>query len=289
MRIAIYGNLYQDKHIEALDRMFATLTRLGMQTYIEQRFHEYLTRHIQLPETACILTTNDFAADAALSIGGDGTFLKTAAWIGNKSIPIMGINTGHLGYLADVSMNDAEQAIEDIHNGNFQIESRSLIEVTADSPNILPNRFALNEVAILKNDSASMLCLDTKVNGIELTSYLGDGLVISTPTGSTAYNLSVGGPILQPNCNNWVISPIAAHSLTMRPLVLPDNSQITVTTRSSRTQSFRVSIDGQSVSFPIGTTLLLKKAPHEIKVMQRTGHDFAKTLRSKLMWGTDAR
>ena len=127
MRIAIYGNLYQDKHIEALDRMFATLTRLGMRTYIEQRFHEYLTRHIQLPETACILTTNDFAADAALSIGGDGTFLKTAAWIGNKSIPIMGINTGHLGYLADVSMNDAEQAIEDIHNGNFQIESRSII------------------------------------------------------------------------------------------------------------------------------------------------------------------
>jgi len=289
MKIALYGNRHQGGYENSIARLLDMLAARGVAIGIAERFYNYLSDLLpRLPECEVIRST-DFSADVALSIGGDGTFLRTAAWVGRKEIPIAGINTGHLGYLADIPIDYADKIVEEILQGKYDIEERSLIEVVSATPIDLPRRFALNEVAILKSASASMLRMVTEVDNRPLTAYLGDGLVVATPTGSTAYNLSAGGPILHPGCRNWVLSPIAPHSLTMRPLVLPDSSEIDIATESSRADTFRLSIDGQSVTLPIGTSVTLRKAPFSVKVMQQPLHDFATTLRAKLMWGTDPR
>ena len=209
--------------------------------------------------------------------------------MGSRETPIFGVNTGHLGYLSDVSVADVSTFVAGLADGNFRIERRSLLQVDTNAGVALANRYALNEVAILKNASASMLAMDTSVDTTMLNTYLGDGLIIATPTGSTAYNLSVGGPILHPACNSFVLSPIAAHSLTMRPLVVPDTVEIAVTTRSERSHTFRISVDGESLSLPIGSTIRLRKADFCVNVVLRAGHNFAGALRNKLMWGADVR
>jgi NAD+ kinase len=200
----------------------------------------------------------------------------------------MGINTGHLGYLADVQISESETILDDITTGNYKIEERSLIEVVSSNAELDNWPFALNEVAILKQDTASMISIKTEINDVVLNTYIGDGLIISTPTGSTGYNLSVGGPIIEPTAPNWVISPIAAHSLTMRPLVVSNESVIKATT-TSRATNYRLSLDGRSITLPEGSSITLRKAPFGIKVAQRLNHHFTDTLRNKLLWGIDKR
>ncbi|MDE5923020.1 MAG: NAD(+)/NADH kinase, partial [Muribaculum sp.] len=222
-------------------------------------------------------------------IGGDGTFLLTAQWVGDMQIPILGINTGHLGYLAATHMKDADEWIERLLKGDYDIETRTLIEVEADchlAEEIWP--YALNEVAVLKQDTSSMIEMKARINGSPLAVYLADGLIVSTPTGSTGYNLSVGGPILEPSAPVWAVSPIAAHSLTMRPLVVRDDSVIAITT-CSRSGAYRLSLDGRFLSLPTESTVTLRKAPFATRVIKRPGHHFTDTLRDKLMWGLDTR
>ncbi len=289
MRLAIYGNKYQEGHIDGLSRFFKAITDYDVQVAMEYTFYNYLCRVLPIPPHVDeIIKGDNFSADLAISIGGDGTFLRTAQWVGNKNIPIMGINTGHLGYLADVQISESEIILEDITTGNYKIEERSLIEVLPSNTILDKWPFALNEVAILKQDTASMISIKTKINDVELNTYLGDGLIISTPTGSTGYNLSVGGPIIEPTAPNWVISPIAAHSLTMRPLVVSNESIIKITT-SSRATNYRLSLDGRSITLPEGSSISLQKAPFVIKVAQRLDHHFTDTLRNKLLWGIDNR
>ena len=288
MKIAVYGNLHQEGHVDSLRHMFGVLRQNNVWTCFERHFFDYISGLI--PELkADKVTDGDFDADVVMSIGGDGTFLRTAAWVGSRQIPIVGINTGHLGYLSEVSASDFDSLFAELSKGDYRIEERTLIELSTDAGVALPARFALNEVAVLKNASASMLKMETTVNGNALGSYLGDGLIVATPTGSTAYNLSVGGPILHPVSGCFVMSPIAAHSLTMRPLVLSDNSVIEIKTESVRSQTFRVAIDGVSVTFPIGSRIVLKKAGHAVRLLQRSGPNFACALRNKLMWGVDSR
>lgn len=289
MKIAIYGNLHQEQHAGNLAHIFGTLRRNNVWTGIERHFFEYLSALIPDLEADKVIESNDFDADFIMSIGGDGTFLRTAGRTGRKQIPIVGINTGHLGYLSEVSADDFDFLFAELSKGEYKVEQRTLLEISTDAGVALPNRFALNEVAIQKNASASMLRMETEVNGNRLGTYLGDGLIVTTPTGSTAYNLSVGGPILHPVSGCFAISPIAAHSLTMRPLVISDSSTIEITTVSRRSQTFRVAIDGYSVSFPIGSRITLKKAGHTVRLLQRNGHNFACALRNKLMWGADSR
>lgn len=288
MKIAIYGNLHQEQHAGSLAHIFEVLRRNNVWTGIERHFFEYLSTLIPGIEADKVIDNNDFDTDFIMSIGGDGTFLRTAGRTGRKQIPIVGINTGHLGYLSEVSADDFDTLFEEIKKGEYKVEQRTLLEITTDAGVALPNRYALNEVAIQKNASASMLRMDTEVNGNRLGTYLGDGLIVATPTGSTAYNLSVGGPILHPVSGCFAISPIAAHSLTMRPLVISDSSTIVITT-AGRSQTFRVAIDGYSVSFPIGSRITLKKAEHTVRLLQRNSHNFACALRNKLMWGADSR
>ena len=285
MNIAVFGNIYQDNHIDAINGLLCALLNEGATIVAEKHFYEYIKEH--LPETTMqkIVRDDATAPDIVLSIGGDGTFLKTAAKIGEREIPIFGINSGHLGFLSGAQIDEYEEVAKTITKGNFMVEDRILLEVNVDRDVRLPKKFALNEVAIQKNASASMLSMHTEINGSQLSTCHGDGMIIATPTGSTAYNLSVGGPIVHPACGCWVISPNAAHSLTMRPVVVPDNLVITVTTSSQRSSDFRLSVDGESVCLPIGTTITLRKANHVVKVAQNVDYLFSKTLRNKLMWG----
>ena len=282
--------MYQEDYLKQLSEFLEALSQSDIKVEMESRFYNYLCRLLpQEPQVDGVIVGSDFEADMAISIGGDGTFLRTARWVGDKEIPILGINTGHLGYLADITVDEMIGAVEDLKNGLYKIETRSLIEVTSSRKEaIIDWNYALNEVAILKQDTSSMISVATKVNDVDLATYLGDGLIIATPTGSTGYNLSVGGPIVEPTAPNWIISPIAAHSLTMRPLVVGDSHELTITT-TSRATNYRVSLDGRSVTLPVGSTIKLRKAPFVTKVVQRTKHNFGETLRNKLLWGVDKR
>ena len=290
MRIAIYGNSYQEKFFAYLERLFDALAGRNAWVAIDRAFYDYLCRHttVKPKVNEVIDADSNFDAALALSIGGDGTFLRTAEKVAHRGIPILGINTGHLGYLADASVENIEDVVENLFIGNYKIEERTVLRVATDSGIEIDNPFALNEIAINRQSTALMMCMHTWVNGCDLTTYKGDGLIISTPTGSTAYNLSVGGPILEPTSNNIVISPISAHSLTMRPLVLRDDCEIRVTT-NSRAPKFQVSIDGRPFTFPVGTSITVCKADFAVKVIQHIEHNFASTLRNKLMWGIDRR
>lgn len=289
MKIAIYGNMYQEDYLNRLSDFLDVLSHSDITVEMESTFYNYLSTLLQkTPHVDGIIAGDDVKADMAISIGGDGTFLRTARWVGMKQIPILGINTGYLGYLADVTVDEMITAVDDLTKGLYKIENRSLIEVTSVRKEaIMDWSYALNEVAILKQDTSSMISVATRINDVDLATYMGDGLIISTPTGSTGYNLSVGGPILEPTAPNWVISPIAAHSLNMRPLVVRDSSELSVTT-SSRATNYRVSLDGRSVTLPVGTTIKLRKAPFEVKVVQRMKHSFTDTLRDKLLWGVNS-
>lgn len=290
MRIAIYGNEYQDRYFCFLQRMFEILAQREVWVSIDKDFHEYLCRKMHNAPSANEVVDGGSAIDAdiALSIGGDGTFLRTAEKVSRLGIPILGINTGHLGYLADANMEDIDNVMESIFSGKYKIEQRTVLHVESNTGIVIDNPFALNEVAIMRQDTALMISMHTYVNGRELTTYKGDGLIISTPTGSTAYNLSVGGPILEPTSRSMVLSPISAHSLTMRPLVLRDDCEIRITT-TSRVARYCVSVDGRPFTFPVGSTITVRKADFRVKVIQHLDHNFADTLRSKLMWGMDRR
>ncbi len=228
--------------------------------------------------------------DFALSVGGDGTFLTSAAAIGNKNIPILGVNCGHLGFLADVQTQDLNDILQKLVEGEYTIEQRSLLTVTVyDKDGLLrtdlvmaPN--ALNEIAILKQGLTNMLSIETTVNGELLHTYHSDGLVISTPTGSTAYNLSIGGPLMVPQNRGIILTPIAPHSLTVKPIVVPDDWKFDLRV-SSRYDTYMVSVDGRSQSLGTEMRLHVEKAPYTIKVVQIGDNSFLKSLRTKLNWG----
>lgn len=229
------------------------------------------------------LSGPDQECSLVLSIGGDGTFLRTAAWVGRLGIPIIGINTGHLGYLATMNIDDAssDKGVDGMLNADFAIEERTLLEVY--SPEVRGWRYALNEVCIAKDDSVSMIQADTFVDGIELAQYRADGLIIATPTGSTAYNLSAGGPIVQPTAPVLVVSPIAAHSLGMRPLVIDDHSVLDISV-SGRARAFRLSLDGRSTVLPMDTEVRIRRAPFVCRIAMRPDSAFPVSLRRKLLF-----
>jgi len=292
MRIAIYGNHHQAAHLDALVGLLRLLCDNGVELVVDKVFMDYLSATCPDPPVECSVVARGagFSADLALSFGGDGTFLRTAQWVGDSEIPILGINTGHLGYLADVGIGEASAIVGNIVGMRFNIEPRALLRV--DLPEGCQRQgfwpYALNEVAVLKKDTASMISARAAINGKELTAYLGDGLIVSTPTGSTGYNLSVGGPIVAPGAPVWVLSPVAAHSLTMRPLVLTDTGRLTICT-TSRADSYLLSLDGRSVSLPSGSEVAVSRAPFVVNVARYPGHHFTETLRSKLYWGMSPR
>ena len=291
LKIALFGNVYQTQKNIYVAEVIEKLKSIHCDLFIEKEFASFIQESLHI-DTSCFEDTEgeDFHADYAISMGGDGTFLNTAAKIGRKGIPILGINTGRLGFLADVSPNMIDTAIEALGKGECSTEQRSLIavEVEREGKPLTTYPYALNEVAVLKHDNSSLIEVDTYVNGDLLTNYMADGLIVCTPTGSTGYSLSVGGPIIEPRSNTFCISAVAPHSLSMRPVILCDNAKITLEVHS-RSHNFLVSIDGRSDSFPEGTRLTLRKAPYTIGVVKVKHKLFTDILRDKMMWGVDQR
>lgn len=272
-----------------MQRLLDVLSGQGAEFVIRHDFYEFLARTEKIsvgPEH--VFSDNTFSADMALSVGGDGTFLNTAQWVGDKNIPILGINTGRLGFLADISPDSLEMTMRGIFRGEYTVENRSVLQVSPSEGTLKGSPFGLNEVAVLKHDSSSMISIRTSINGEFLTNYRADGLIIATPTGSTAYSLSVGGPILSPSSHTFCVSPVAPHSLNMRPIVITDDQTIRLEVES-RSHNFLLSVDGRSESIHQGVTLCVHRAPYDVRVVKHPQQMFFETLRNKMMWGADNR
>ena len=289
MKFALFGNTFQAKKSTHAEHLIRLLKEHGDEVYISNDFYRFLTvnQHLHIT-TDGVIHNNDFTADMAISMGGDGTFLKTASRVAHKGIPIIGINTGRLGFLADISPEDIDVAFAEIFQKQYQVEQRATLHISPQGKKLQGYPFALNEIAILKRDSSSMISIRTSINGHYLTTYQADGLVISTPTGSTAYSLSVGGPIMVPRTGTIAITPVAPHSLNVRPIVIRDDWDVTLEV-SSRSHNFLIAIDGRSETCSEGTKLTIRRAPFSTRVVKRNGHDFFSTLREKMMWGADNR
>ena len=288
-KYALFGNIYQAKKSANVLRLLSILNNYQAEVYIQKEFHQFLTKDQKMDiQVAGVFENDDFSADMVLSMGGDGTFLKAASYVGHKNIPILGINTGRLGFLADVSPEEMEETFEDIYKGNYKIEDRSVLQAFSEGQPLKGYPCGLNEIAVLKRDSSSMITIHAAINGAPLTTYQADGLVIATPTGSTAYSLSIGGPIIVPHSNTIAITPVAPHSLNVRPIVIKDEWEITLDVES-RSHNFLIAIDGRSESCMDSVRLSLRKAPYQVMVLKRPETTFLRTLRSKLLWGSDAR
>ena len=289
MKFAIFGNTYQAKKSSHAKELFRLLEKHRAELYICRDFYHFLTNDLKLEiKDATLFDGDHFEADMVISIGGDGTFLKAAGRVGRKNIPILGINTGRLGFLADVSPEEMEETFNEIHKGQNNVEERSVLQLSSNKKKMEILPYALNDIAILKRDSSSMITIHTSINDAYLATYQADGLIIATPTGSTAYSLSVGGPIIVPHSNTIAITPVAPHSLNIRPIVIRDDWKITLDVES-RSHNFLVSIDGSSESFTENDRITINRADYTIKVVKRLNHVFFDTLRSKMMWGIDSR
>jgi NAD+ kinase len=289
MRIAIFGNIYRPvilSHIQVLFQYFQDKQAVIL---LDRVLYDFVSEQgkIDLSDTISIQDDN-FDADLALSIGGDGTFLNTAARIGRKQIPILGINTGRLGFLADVSTEDIIPALDAILAKRYRVEERSLLFVETSDGTTFEYPYALNEVSVLKQDSSSMMSINASVNGEMVHTYQADGLIVSTPTGSTAYSMSVGGPLVVPQAQNFILSPVASHSLNVRPLIVPDSWIIELEVHS-RSQNYLVALDGRSMILEHKTKLHISKADYTVKIIKQMNHTFFDTLKNKLMWGVDKR
>lgn len=289
MRIALLGNVFQTKKNAYIKRVLKKLAELQADVCIEEGFVDFLNRELSVSLNGMdTFKMPHLKADLVISMGGDGTFLTSAAQVGARGIPILGINTGRLGFLADVSPEDIENALDAVFDGRYTIEQRAVIAMTLDGETYHGYPYALNEVAILKHDNSSLIEIDTHINGALLTNYMSDGLIISTPTGSTGYSLSVGGPIIVPRSGTFCLSPVASHSLSTRPVIVCDDVVITLRVRS-RSHNFLIAVDGRSESISENTTITLRRAPYAIGVMKVMHQNFFDTLRDKMMWGADQR
>ena len=289
LTFAIFGNEYQTRKSTAAQKLLSILSERKAVVHIERRFCRFLSDVQQLAVEGChVFDTLDFDVDYVISMGGDGTFLKAASMVGPRCVPIVGINTGRLGYLADVSPTEMEKAIGMIYKGNFIVERHAVIEVEAEGAALGNCRFALNDIAVLKQDNASMITIHARIDGENLVTYLADGLIVSTPTGSTAYSLSNGGPIIMPQTDVLCLTPVAPHSLNIRPIVVPATAEISLDIES-RSHKFLVAIDGRSEHLPETARLHIRKADYEVNIVKRRHHKYIATLREKMMWGADTR
>ena len=289
LKFALFGNIYQAKKSASIQKVLSCLSEFGAELSVDKEYYEFLNEQQQLDVPAgSIFSGNDFQADFAISMGGDGTFLKTAARVGHRNIPILGVNMGRLGFLADIAPQEIESCLKALYADDYAVEDRAVIRVVAEGEQLSESDCALNDVAILKRDTASMISIRASIDGEYLTTYQADGLIVSTPTGSTAYSLSNGGPIIVPGTGVLLMTAVAPHSLNIRPIVIPDTAEITLEVES-RSHSFLVAIDGRSESCVEGTRLRLRRAPYNIKVVKRSGKKYFATLREKMMWGADVR
>ncbi|MCQ2113519.1 MAG: NAD(+)/NADH kinase [Bacteroidaceae bacterium] len=315
IKFALFGNECQEHRLSCVREIFSFLAERHLDFLIEKDFFDSLTDELrkQIPAEA-LITDKMFDADYVISIGGDGTFLKAAAYVGEKDIPIVGINIGHLGFLTDADADEVKEELQMILNGDYDIDNRTVIEANSQpTPNreqssklelprceggrpkgqrstvncqqpILTANTALNDIAILKTDNASMISIRICINDEYLATYEADGLIISTPTGSTAYSLSAGGPVVVPKSKSLILTAVAPHSLNVRPIVITDDSTIKLSVKS-RTGNFLLAIDGRSEVCGEHTDITIKKASYHVSVIRRRNRGFFSTMRNKLFLG----
>lgn len=327
LRFALFGNEYQTKKSASAALLLSCLRQHEAEVFVERTFYDFLRQmHGGEPVVAALCDSMhvfdvlDFPVDYAISMGGDGTLLKTASHVGATGIPIIGVNTGRLGFLADFLPNEIEQALDELYAGKCRVEEHAAIKLSLRDgskgsngsfsamlrkrpcgPSAMSLRdgssgpsgsigypYALNDIAVLKRDNASMITIHARINGDELVTYQADGLVVSTPTGSTAYNLSNGGPIMAPLTGILCLTPVAPHSLNIRPIVINDDSVIELTVES-RTHNYLVAVDGRSATLDESIPLVISKAPYTVRIVKRASQHYFATLREKMMWGMDAR
>ena len=290
LRFAIFGNIYQADRSNGIQHLLHLLEQRRAEVSMERAFFDYLskTRGVAL-DGVTPFNEDDFEADFVVSMGGDGTLLRSAYCVGERCIPIIGVNMGRLGFLAGVGVDDIEEVLDSLYYGEYTVDCLAMVQVetTLGNGEDVSDR-ALNEVAVLKRDNASMITIRTSINGEYIVTYHADGLIISTPTGSTAYSLSNGGPIMVPHTGVLCLTPVAPHSLTARPLVVPDSAVITLEVES-RTHNFLVAADGRSSKYDESQILTISRSPFDANIVKSKSKTYVATLRQKMMGGADTR
>ncbi len=283
MTVALFGNTYKDQTLAQVEHLLAFFASHHVRVLLSQelRYEMHLTQDYD-----GYSEDSSENVDYAISVGGDGTFLTTAAAVIGKDIPILGINCGHLGFLTAVTSDEIDSALEKLLEDDCTIDERAVLQVSTQNGGHVMMPYALNEVAVMKQELSSMIVIDTYLNGHLLHTYKADGLVIATPTGSTAYSLSAGGPLVAPHVPAIVLTPIATHSLNVRPLVITEDRVIELQVHS-RSGSFLISVDGRSQAVREDVKLEIRKAQHTIKIVQMKEHSFIYALKNKLLWGAE--
>lgn len=290
--IAIYGRPVSADALVALRGLFDLLRGHGFDLLVHNDFAEHL--HLQhgytVPMEGVFGASDELRhrAQLVLSLGGDGTFLSAASLAGPAQIPVMGINFGNLGFLANVSQADMSQAVEMLVRGRYRVEPRSLLEVQSGDGLFAPFPYGLNDFSVQKGAAAAMVSVTAYVNGEQLCTYRADGLIVATPTGSTAYSLAAGGPIMTPSMAAFVLSPVAPHTLTFRPLVLPDSTELRLEVES-RSRQVLLTLDSRHLTRPAPLSIIIRRAPFNLGVVCVEEASFFKSLRGKLFWGADKR
>ncbi len=292
MKVAVFGTSVSESFIPVLNDFFGFLEKNKIEVQLFRPFKDFLLQEMNLPVYYSSLFNSPSDFDVSnkfiFSVGGDGTFLHSVVNIQNFDIPVVGVNSGRLGFLADISQDQVYSALTDIFNNRYSVIERALLKVEFMGMENIDFSFALNELAVLKTDSSSMINISAWCDNQLLNNYWADGLIIATPTGSTAYSLSVGGPILTPDSENFVITPLAPHNLTIRPIVVPDNYELKLKVEG-RGNTYLASLDYRSVAVDFDTILKIRKANVTLKTLQLPDQNFFNTLRNKLMWGFDKR
>jgi len=290
VKIAIYGQRLEENYLSFVKVLFQILLDKGVEVVVFEKFYKDLSEKIELDNRLGIFKDHLDLDDVnyLFSIGGDGTLLKTITYVRDSNIPIFGINTGRLGFLTSIATDEIEMAIDAILADEFDLDTRTLLSLETENNLFGEVNYALNEITLQKKDTSSMITIQVYLNGEFLNSYWADGIIISTPTGSTAYSLSCNGPIILPGSGNIIINPIAPHNLNVRPVVVPDDIELTLKIKG-RTDNFLVALDSRSLTVPLSMELKITKSTHQINIIRLKDHSFLKTLRSKLIWGHDKR
>jgi NAD+ kinase len=291
MIVAVYNRTFGKEDIPAISKILLALQAHKIQLVFYKDFYNQLKDSFSFDETPAFFTSRldlPLQTDMLISLGGDGTMLDTVSFIGDSNIPLIGINLGRLGFLAAISENEAADAIESLVRGSYTIEKRSLLHLESSMPIFEDAPFALNEFTIHRKDSSSMIKIHTYLNGEFLNTYWADGLIVATPTGSTGYSLSCGGPVVFPQTSSFVITPVAPHNLSTRPIIVPDDNVISFELEG-RTDHFLCTLDSRTETIPTSIQLAVKKENFTISLIRPDEHNFLKTIRQKLYWGIDRR
>lgn len=291
MRVAIYGRKVSKYSAEYFTEMLKCLEDFGWEAVLEEDLKALLVSKIGISEKYQTFKSHlDFKSgiDLTISMGGDGTFLKTVSYIQDSGVPIMGINMGRLGFLANISKEQIHHTLTQVKEKQFEFQKRSLLRIFTEEDIFGKDNFALNELTLHKKDTSSMITVHASLDNKYLNAYWADGLIVATPTGSTAYNLSCGGPIITPGCQVHILTPIAPHNLNVRPVVVPDHLPITLSVEG-RDRTYLLSLDGNSKSIKQGEEVVVKKAEFMINVIKFEDNNFLDTIRNKMLWGIDTR